>query len=103
MVPVRQEADLKIRPRGRDLSEELSKRRYSLREFMAYVGISPKSTGHARNIVLGMTKPNDEVQAKIDEFLEAVCPTCGCQCPPAPGAVAQAKDAAPAKKAKRQS
>lgn len=73
---------MKIQPRGRDLTEELRKRRYSLREFMAYVGIKEKSTSYARNIVLGVTKPNDPIAAKIDEFLAAVCPECGCNCPP---------------------
>lgn len=83
VLALRKEADLNIQPRGRVLTEELRKRRYSLREFMEYVGINPKSTSHARNIVLGITEPQDpEIARKIDEFLNAVCPTCGCNCPP---------------------
>lgn len=71
---------LVVKKRGRDLTEELARRRYSLREFAAYVGI--KSSSHARQIVLGVTQPNEELQKRIDEFLDAVCPLCGCKCPP---------------------
>lgn len=69
-----------VSARGRNLVEELEKRRYSLREFGEFIGV--KSPGHIRNIVLGVSAGSPEVQEKIKEFLEAVCPRCGCRCPP---------------------
>jgi hypothetical protein len=71
---------LAVTARGTNLAEELAKRRYSLREFGEFIGV--KSPGHVRNIVLGVSAGSPEVRAKVKEFLEAVCPHCGCKCPP---------------------
>jgi hypothetical protein len=70
----------RIQARGRDLREELERRRYSLREFGDFIGV--KSPSHVRSIVLGVSAGSADVQKRIDDFLAAVCPTCGCQCPP---------------------
>jgi hypothetical protein len=69
-----------VTARGRNLVQDLADRRYSLREFGEFIGV--RSPGHIRNIVLGVSAGSPEVQEKIEEFLKAICPTCGCRCPP---------------------
>ena len=69
-----------VTARGKNLVEELANRRYSLREFGEFIGV--KSPGHIRNIVLGVSAGSPEVQEKVRDVLVAVCPSCGCKCPP---------------------